>query len=384
MTVSNFMQPSILRENESNPSVKLVGEWTLTHYTQLESLLQQLVSRSATKHWHIDFSALTQLDTAGCQLIIEYLSAESVKAACDTNSTDLPTERKKLLLTVVEAVAQTSDSQQTLNQTSFLSNLLANLGKQVSELSKHSLEVIAFIGLTLSTVAQIVLKPKRWRMTSLVAHLQQTGFNALPIVALLTFLIGAVVAFLGATLLTKFGANIYTVHLVSFSFLREFGPLLAAIIVAGRTASAFTAQIGSMRAHEEIDAIRVLGLNAVELLVIPRLLALLIALPLLTFLAMMSGILGGMLVSQATLDISFTMFLSVLQQNIGINHFWVGMAKAPFFAFIIVMISCLEGFKVSGSAQSVGEHTTSSVVQSIFMVIVIDAIFAIVCMEMGW
>ncbi|HQR82920.1 MAG TPA: ABC transporter permease, partial [Thiotrichales bacterium] len=251
-------------------------------------------------------------------------------------------------------------------------------------LSAHSLQLIAFIGLSLSVLLRVLYQPKRWRITSFFAHLEQTGFNALPIVALLTFLIGAVVAFLGATLLTKFGANIYTVHLVAFSFLREFGPLLAAIIIAGRTASAFTAQIGSMRSHEEIDAIRVLGLNAIELLVIPRLLALLVALPILTFVAMMSGILGGMLVAQATLDISSTMFLSVLQQNVGLHHFWVGMAKAPFFAFIIVMISCLEGFKVSGSAQSVGEHTTASVVQSIFMVIVIDAIFAVVCMEMGW
>ncbi len=200
----------------------------------------------------------------------------------------------------------------------------------------------------------------------------------------MTFLVGAVVAFLGATILADFGATIYTVNLVAFSFLREFGVLLTAILMAGRTASAFTAQIGSMKANEEIDAIRTLGLSPVELLVLPRVFAMLIALPILTFIAMLSGMLGGALVCALSLDISPTMYLSILQDSDLLQHFLVGLLKAPIFAFLIALIGCLEGFKVSGSAQSVGEHTTSAVVQSIFVVILLDALAALFLMEMGW
>ena len=206
----------------------------------------------------------------------------------------------------------------------------------------------------------------------------------MPIVALLTFMVGAVIAFLGATVLQTFGASIYTVDLVAFSFLREFGVLLTAILMAGRTASAFTAQIGSMKSNEEIDAIRALGLNPLELLVLPRVIALLITLPALTFIAMLSGLLGGAMVCAFTLDISPVMFINLLHDDVGVRHFLLGMAKAPVFAFLVAIIGCLEGFKVSGSAESVGEHTTSSVVQCIFVVILVDALAALFYMEMGW
>jgi phospholipid/cholesterol/gamma-HCH transport system permease protein len=196
--------------------------------------------------------------------------------------------------------------------------------------------------------------------------------------------VGAVIAFLGATVLADFGASIYTVNLVAFAFLREFGVLLTAILMAGRTASAFTAQIGSMKANEEIDAIRALGLNPIELLVLPRVLAMLISLPILTFIAMLCGMLGGAVVCSLTLDISPTLFLTILQRDISLHHFLVGIGKAPLFAFMVAVIGCMEGFKVGGSAQSVGEHTISSVVQSIFMVILLDALAALFFMEMSW
>jgi phospholipid/cholesterol/gamma-HCH transport system permease protein len=205
-----------------------------------------------------------------------------------------------------------------------------------------------------------------------------------PIVALLTFLVGAVVAFLGATVLADFGATIYTVNLVAFSFLREFGVLLAAILLAGRTASSFTAQIGAMKVNEEVDALRTLGLSPIELLVLPRVLAMMVSLPLLTFVGMISGMVGGALVCAVTLDITPTQFISIVSQDVALQHFLVGMSKAPIFAFLIAAVGCLEGFKVSGSAQSVGVHTTSSVVQSIFMVILFDSIAALFFMEMGW
>lgn len=171
--------------------------------------------------------------------------------------------------------------------------MLARIGRAVDTVWQDAMKLLGFIGLILETFARGIWRPKRWRLTPMVAHIEQTGLDAAPIVALLTFLVGAVVAFLGATVLKSFGATIFTVDLVAFSFLREFGVLLTAILIAGRTASAFTAQIGSMKANEEIDAIRTLGLDPMELLVLPRVLALLVALPMLTFLAMLSGIVGG-------------------------------------------------------------------------------------------
>ena len=184
--------------------------------------------------------------------------------------------------------------------------------------------------------------------------------------------------------LRQYGATVFTVDLVSYAVLRELAVLLTAILVAGRTASAFTAQIGSMKVGEEIDAMRTMGLDPVEQLVLPRVMALIAVLPLLTFLAMMAGLLGGGLVCWLSLDISPSMFLSVFRADTEMRHFWVGLCKAPIFAFLIGVIGCLEGFKVEGSAESVGQRTTSSVVQSIFVVILVDALAALFFMEMGW
>ena len=261
---------------------------------------------------------------------------------------------------------------------------LERLGVSVHGMGHNIVALASFLGENLVKGARLIKEPRRFRLTATVAQMEQVGLDAVPLVALLSYLVGAVIAFLGSTILRDFGAEIYVVELVNIAFLREFGVLLTAIIVAGRTASSFTAQIGSMRANEEVDAIRVLGLDPVELLVLPRVYALLIALPILTFVAMVSGMVGGMLVSATKLDISPVLFLSRIQDNVGLVHFWVGMAKAPIFAFLIAVIGCLEGFRVEGSAQSVGEHTTSAVVQSIFVVIVVDAIAALFCMEMGW
>jgi phospholipid/cholesterol/gamma-HCH transport system permease protein len=294
----------------------------------------------------------------------------------------LPAARLALLETVVNALEQ--DQPDPPSKYHWLpGDALAALGTGMQQFGKQLAELLGFVGLILETLARSLLHPSDWRVTALVAQMQATGLNAVPIVALLTFLVGCVVAFLGATVLERFGASIYTVALVALAFLREFGVLLTAILLAGRTASAFTAQIGSMKANEEIDAIRTLGLNPVELLVLPRVLALLITLPLLTFIAMVCGISGGAVVCMLALDISPTLFISILH-DIPVRHFWVGIGKAPVYAFLIAAIGCLEGFRVSGSATSVGEHTTSSVVQSIFVVIVLDALFALFFMEMHW
>lgn len=359
----------------------LRGDWTLAHYRSLAARVAALRGRIETGT-QVDVAALGALDTAGVTLLHELLGAERLQRLAGEETSPLGAERRELLATVAGAL--TAEPSPPAGSRYALGDVLEHIGQAVTAFGRHVVGVAGFIGLTLETAFSVLLRPRRWRITSLAANLERTALDAVPIVALLTFLVGAVVAFLGATVLAAFGASIFTVDLIAYSFLREFGVLLTAIIVAGRTASSFTAQIGSMRANEEVDAIRVLGLNPIELLVLPRVAALLLALPMLTFVAMISGIAGGMLVCALKLDISPVMFLSVIENNVGISHFVVGMVKAPIFAFLIGVIGCLEGFRVSGSAQSVGEHTTSAVVQSIFIVIVVDAVAALFCMEMGW
>lgn len=363
------------------PRLRIFGEWTLAHYALLERELQQLRGRVDART-PVDLDGIAGLDTAGAALLAEWLGAARLRDIA-ADSPQLSPARRALLETVGSAL-DTYRRTARPKPPSGLLLLLERIGRAVENILRQALLLLGFIGLTLETLARSMLHPRRWRVTSLVAHVEQIGLDAVPIVALLSFLVGAVVAFLGATVLADFGASIYTVDLIAISFLREFGVLLTAIMLAGRTASAFTAQIGSMKSREEIDAIRMLGLDPIELLVLPRVLALLISLPLLSFLAMLAGILGGALVCIFALDITPAMFLSVFHADTDLRHLLVGLSKAPAFAFLIAVIGCLEGFKVSGSAQSVGEHTTSSVVQSIFVVILIDALAALFFMEMSW
>lgn len=363
------------------PELQIGGDWLLAHYATIKAQLSNIPS-PLTDNTRIDWRYLGALDTAGAVLLSDLIGPQQIQALSQSG-TELPAEQLALLLKVAAAMTNIETPSSSSRHSSF-TDFLAQIGLVSSKIWQQQIALLGFIGLTIETLMLSLLHPRRWRITSLVAHIEQTGLNAVPIVALLTFLVGAVVAFLGTTVLFDFGASIYTVDLVAFAFLREFGVLLAAILLAGRTASSFTAQIGAMKANEEIDAIRALGLNPVELLVLPRVLAILISLPVLTFIAMVCGIIGGALVCSLELNISPRLFLTILQRDISLTHFLVGISKAPVFAFVIAVIGCLEGFKVSGSAQSVGEHTISSVVQSIFMVILLDALAALFFMEMSW
>lgn len=375
--------PGNLRLDTSNVPAQLwiSGDWTLAHYSQLKRQADALLG-SLGDATRVDMSALGALDTAGASLLVELLGAQRLRLLA-VQAPDLPESSRALMQTIQSAL---SDYCQPLKdpEEAVGTQLLARIGLAVEVIWKDTLQLLGFIGLILQTFVTTLFRPKRWRTTSVVAHIEQIGLDAAPIVALLTFMVGAVVAFLGATVLKAFGATIFTVDLIGFSFLREFAVLLTAILLAGRTASAFTAQIGSMKANEELDALQTLGLSPTELLVLPRVMALLISLPMLTFLAMICGIVGGGVVCALSLGISPAMFLSLMQADIGVQHFLVGIVKAPIFAFFIAAIGCLEGFKVQGSAESVGAHTTSSVVQSIFVVIVLDAVAAMFFMEIGW
>lgn len=359
----------------------LSKDWVLPYFRHLRQQVHQALADSGTGKHAVDWSGLGRLDSAGAALIAELLGSDRLEALAEADR-ELAPERRELLLAVARATSGLEADAQPRSRG--LRESLAAVGRGMSRFYRGQKLLAGFIGQTLATLFVVLPHPSRWRLTSLVAHIQSTGLNALPIVALLTFLVGAVVAFLGATVLDDFGATVYTVHLVSYAFLREFGVVLAAILLAGRTASAYTAQLGSMKANQEVDALRATGLDPMEMLVLPRVLAMVVSLPFLTFAGMISGIFGGMLVCVYSLDISVTQFLTILERDIALNHFLVGLGKAPVFAFVVAVIGCLEGLKVSGSAQSVGEHTTSSVVQSIFMVILLDAIAALFFMEMGW
>lgn len=366
-------------------TLALQGEWTLANYRDIKSALSHYTvnppARNEAGAESVSLKAITRLDTAGAVLVIELIGVEKAQKVSDWAG-ELPTEQQALLVRIAEAMEAPLDIEPPTY--SRLSQALATVGVNMVGLWSQQRQLLAFIGLVIATLFQLIFRPRRWRVTATVAHVQQSGLNAVPIVALLTFMVGAVVAFLGATVLQDFGATVYTIDLVAFSFLREFGVLLAAILLAGRTASAFTAQIGAMKSNEEIDALQAQGLDPIELLVLPRVMAMLISLPMLAFVGMLSGLAGGAMVAALSLDISLTQFINTLQKDVSVTHFLVGLSKAPVFAFVIAVIGCLEGFKVSGSAQSVGAHTTSSVVQSIFMVILIDALAALFFMEMGW
>ncbi len=327
----------------------------------------------------LDLTELESLDSAGALVLLRLLARDRHYRETIERIRGSRPEHLALLTLIAEAAGVAPSTRNTISSWRVW---IAGLGESIVGLWRQMLQLAAFFGEINACALSILMGRRKLRMTAVVHHMERTGLDAVPIICLLCFLVGAVVAFLSATALRDFGASILTVEIVSVSFLREFGVLLSAILVAGRSGSAFTAEIGSMRSREEIDAIKALALDPVELLVIPRLLALLVMLPVLSFLAMLSGILGGALVGATTLDISPIMFLSRMQEETELYYLWLGLLKAPVFAFLIASIGCLEGLKVSGSAESVGSHTTSSVVQSIFLVIVVDALFAVLYMKL--
>ena len=352
--------------------LRLSGRWTLEYATDIGQRLGE-VPRSVEQ---IDASAVDRLDSVGVLQLMRFARRRELDFDAFTFH-----DAHRALVCAIEDV---SDDRPKRRREYGFNAALARLGFAVTDNWKEFLALLGFFGEVLAKLLRTLKEPSRFRPIATVHHMEQVGLDAVPLVALLCFLVGAVVAFLGSNILRDFGAVIYVVELVSIAFLREFGVLLTAIILAGRTASAFTAQIGAMVSREEVDAIRTLGMDPVDLLVIPRVLALLIMLPLLTFVAMVFGLLGGLTVGAYGLDIPPQQYLARMQDTMELRHFIVGLVKAPVFALVISLVGCLEGLQVVGTAQSVGERTTSSVVQAISMVIILDAFAAIWFMEMGW
>ena len=367
-------RPTIVTERDSPGAVRLSGDWLVDSVARLKVEVDRLrgdVDR-------IDAAGIDRLDAAGALLIVQLADRLGV----EFDQVELSREHRALAETVAKAGDGADVPEPELAP--WWQRFFGGIGKLITDGGHHLVKLTGFLGLSLAALVTILPRPRKWPVTATVHHMQQTGLNAMPLVALLSFLVGAVVAFLGATVLADFGAELFVVDLITYAFLREFGVLLTAILLAGRTASAFTAQIGTMKSREEIDAIRTLGLDPIVLLVLPRLIALLIMLPVLAVVAMLAGLLGGLTVSVTSLGIPAELFMSRVEETIALRHYLVGLIKAPLFAMVIALVGCLEGFKVAGTAQSVGERTTSAVVQSISLVIIIDALAAIFFMEIGW
>jgi len=328
------------------------------------------------RHVTVDLSGVDRLDSAGAWLLLR----TEHELAARGNDVELSNLQARFapLFDQVRARGVTEPLPHPIPPHHTLIGFLERLGRITLVLLNRVYDILGFAGLVTVTIGRLLKQPRRLRLTATLVQMEVGGLDAMPIVGLLSFLIGVVMAYQGADQLRRFGAEIYTVNLLGVSVLRELGVLLAAIIIAGRSGSAFTAQIGTMQVNEEIDAMRTLGLDPIEVLVLPRLFGLCVTLPLIVFFADFMGLLGGSLMSWAALDINIPNFLTQLQTAISPSTLWVGVVKAPFFAAIIALVGCYEGLNVTRSAESVGKLTTQSVVESIFFVIVTDAIFSIV------
>ena len=353
--------------------LRLTGAITLAGADLCSSQLAG-VDPTGAKRVQVDFTQVTALDSAGAWVIFRFLRRmEGAGAHAElVGQTDA---QAALLQRMVPVVEERKSLARPLIPP--IRAMVERVGRATFEFFERAYALLSFFGVVAIVLLRTLTRPRQLRFIALLSHIERIGLDAMPIVGLLSFLIGIVLAYQGADQLRAYGAEIFTINLLGVSVLRELGVLLTAIMVAGRSGSAFTAEIGTMQVNEEVDALRTLGLDPVEVLVLPRLLAMMIALPLLGFFANMMSLFGGALMALFVLDISVAQFLTQFQEAIVPRMFWVGIVKAPFFAFLIAMVGCYEGLQVTGSAESVGRLTTKSVVESIFLVIVADAAFSI-------
>ncbi len=351
----------------------LAGEWVLASSALVEKQATAIASEGrGAGRAILDLTRVTRLDTAGAWVIgrsIDELTHAGVEVFVEG-------ARPEYALLLQETHFRRFERRKPRSGNAFV-DMLAELGRSVVNAFRDLYRGVGFFGEFVTAAGRIVTSARRFRVTSLVYHIENFGFRSIPIIALINLLVGAIVAQQGIFQLRRFGASSYAVDLIGILVLRELGVLLTSIMIAGRSGSAITAELGSMKMREEIDALRVMGLSPMEVLVTPRILALIVALPLLTFIADMAALFGGLLVSWVYGGISPAAYLSLLQQAIGRNTFLVGLIKAPFMAFVIGLVAAMEGMGTEGSAESLGRHVTASVVKSIFMVIVIDGLFAV-------
>ena len=363
----------VASEESGSLVLAATGEWLVATAADLDRRLRGIeVPRGGRVL--LDLTGIDRLDTAGAWLLLR--TEHDLTAA--GNIVEMRNLRASFepLIDQVRTAGFVPPARHPRPAHHTIAGFIARIGEISVGLIARAYSILGFFGVVCATAVRLARQPHRLNVTAIVAQMEQTGVNALPIVALLTFLIGIVIAYQGADYLRFYGLESYTVQLTGASILRELGVLLTAIILAGRSGSAFTAQIGTMRVNEEIDAMRTIGLDPLEVLVLPRLFGLVLTLPMLTLCANFMGIFGGGLMAWSQLGIGIPQFLNQLS-TIAPWSFWIGMIKSPFFAVVIALIGCYEGFQVAGSAESVGRLTTLSVVEAIFLVIVTDAVFSI-------
>ena len=349
------------------------GGWIAQEASHLEELIAGLGDQPrGAARLELDLAGVSQLDTLGAKLLDDlrdHFTAAGLRVELRNAS-----EAQRILLDEV-ATHRLPVQPQRPEGNAFV-DLLAEIGEKVVLMGQDIAGLTTFLGELMSTLGRLVLGRGRFRAAAVVTQMERVGLRGVPIVGLISFLVGAIIAQQTIFQLARFGADIYVVDLLGILMLREVGLLLASIMVAGRSGSAITAELGSMKMREEIDAMRVMGLNPMEVLILPRVIALVLTLPLLAFLSAMCGLFGGGLVAWLYGGITPASILDRLRDAIGVNTFVVGLVKAPAMALMIGTTACIEGMKVKGSAESLGRQTTNSVVKSIFTVIVVDGLFA--------
>ncbi len=356
----------------------LSGAWVIASGQALKAALDE-VSWPKSGAMEVDGRKLEAIDTSGAWLLIDALRAQE-KAGISVTLNGF-TQDHGSILDIVDKVEHPANASNPCAAP--LPSFFIGLGKASAEFMRTLSLLVGFFGMICAASLSVIRDPRRLRLRSTVYHLNEIGIKAVPIVALMAFLISIVLGYQGATQLEKFGATMFTVDLVAISVLREMGVLITAIMVAGRSGSAFAAQIGVMKVNEEVDAMRAIGLDPMELLVLPRMIAIVVALPALTFIADIMGLVGNWFVASMLVDMSYPQFMQRVQAAVSVNTLLIGLGKAPVFALLIGMVGCMQGMMVEGSAADVGKRTTIAVVHSIFLVILADAGFSVIFTMMG-
>ena len=368
-----------ISQHHTTVTLALKGDWTKTSVSSLDKHFATSLTCNAKNTYLFDFSAIEAFDTHGIMLILHHIK-HLEKMGCVVSIQE-GSEHFQKLYTI--CAAHFPNEKLPEKKELFLINLLESTGKTSVEGLKTLSSFFSFTGELAHYLSVAFMKPFSIRVRALLYHIEHSGAGALPIILLTSFLIGIVIAYQGATQLEKFGANIFIVEMVTISAVRELAPLLTAIVVAGRSASAYTAQIGVMKITDEVDAMRSMGFSPWDFLVLPRLFALILSLPLLVFFADVVSVFGGMVIAHTRLDINFGEFIDRIKETVALKHLIIGFVKAPIFGAIIATIGCFRGFQIDSSTESVGKYTTISVVNAIFWVIAMDAIISVLLTELG-
>ena len=353
-------------------TVRLTGDWTLQALGGTGRRLRQMLEREPAQRF--DLTGVERLDTAGAFALVRAAGDEF-----DPEQVTARPESERLIGLVTEAARK---KPKVKREPRGWHEMTVRIGKGVVSTGYDAFDTLVFAGHLLIVFGKSLVNPARIRWASVFSLAERAGLDAIPIVATTSFFIGAVVGLLGANMLREFGAQVFAVELIGIAVLREFNILITAILLAGRSASAFAAEIGSMKMNQEVDAMRVLGVDPFEALVFPRFMALLVTIPLLTFVATLAGLVGGLAVTWSVLDIGPNFFFQRILEYVGPTHFWVGLSKAPVMAAVIAGVGCRQGMEVGGDVESLGRRVTAAVVHAIFAIIMIDAAFALLYMEL--